>query len=139
MSTYPDLPSTNLTPEEEIYRDNILDHYRDPHNTGILLEYHIKHHENNPLCGDEITVYIEIDKQQHIKDIRYEGHGCAISQAAMSMLSDEIKGKSLDQILKLDKKTILTMLGIPIGVVRMKCALLSLRTIQKGIAHYQKS
>lgn len=133
-----DLRTGDLTPEEEIYRDDILDHYRDPHNAGALVEYQIKHSENNPLCGDQITVYIEVDKKGTVTNIGFSGHGCAISQASMSMLTDSIRGKSLAHITKMDKKTILKMLGIPIGIVRMKCALLSLRTVQKGIANFKK-
>lgn len=122
--------------EEEIYQQNILDHYREPHNAGALVEYDIKHRELNPLCGDEITIYIQIDKRNKVTDIRFDGHGCAISQASMSMLTDKIKGKSLQQITKLSKTDILKMLGIPIGIVRMKCALLSLRVVQKATAQF---
>lgn len=127
-----------LTPEEEIYRENILDHYREPHNAGILVEYHVKHRELNPMCGDEITVFIQLDHHDKVTAIKFDGHGCAISQASMSMLSDEIKGKSLDQIMKMAKTDILKMLGIPIGIVRMKCALLSLKVVQNGIEASRK-
>lgn len=127
-------PSDNeLSPEQQMYQENILDHYREPHNKGALIEYHIKHREMNPICGDEITIYITLDKRKKVTDIKFDGHGCAISQASMSMLSDVIKEKTIKQIMKISKEDILKMLGIPIGIVRMKCALLSLKTVQKGI------
>ncbi|MBI4836152.1 MAG: SUF system NifU family Fe-S cluster assembly protein [Candidatus Abawacabacteria bacterium] len=133
MSLHQEITNQALTPEQEIYRENILDHYREPKNAGTLLEYDIKHRELNPLCGDEITVYILFDAKQKIKDIRFDGHGCAISQASMSMFTEMIQGKTVKEVAQIKKEDILKMLGIPIGIVRMKCALLSLRTVQKGL------
>ena len=121
-----------LTEEEEIYRENILDHYKHPHNAGALKYYTLKHRELNPLCGDEIELFVKLD-QEKIEDVAFIGHGCAISQASASMLTDFIRGKKLADLKKMNKQDILDMLGIPIGLVRMKCALLSLTTLHKAL------
>lgn len=127
-----------LTPKEEIYKENILDHYREPHNFGEMDNADIHHREFNPLCGDEITVYVKV-KNKKITDIRFFGHGCAISQAAMSMLTDMVKGKSVKSVEKLQKEDIVKILGIPIGIVRMKCALLGLKALKKSLSHISSS
>ncbi len=121
-----------LTPKEEMYKENILDHYREPHNFGEIKDAAIQHREFNPLCGDEITVFLKIEKNK-VQEIMFSGHGCAISQSAMSMLTDMVKGKSLKEIEKLQKDDILQLLGIPVGIVRMKCALLGLKTLHKSL------
>lgn len=121
-----------LTEEEQIYRENILDHYKHPHNAGALKQYTLKHRELNPLCGDEIELFVKVDKEK-VEDVAFVGHGCAISQASASMLTDVIKGKKLADLKKMNKQDILDMLGIPIGLVRMKCALLSLTTLHKAL------
>ncbi|OGC81576.1 MAG: SUF system NifU family Fe-S cluster assembly protein [Candidatus Abawacabacteria bacterium RBG_16_42_10] len=122
-----------LTSKGEIYKENILDHYREPHHFGEMSNADLKHREFNPLCGDEITIYLKIEKNK-VSDISFSGHGCAISQAAMSMLTDMVKGKSIHTIEQLQKEDILKMLGIPVGIVRMKCALLGLKTLHKCLA-----
>ncbi|MEK6840101.1 MAG: Fe-S cluster assembly sulfur transfer protein SufU [Nanoarchaeota archaeon] len=126
-----------LTEEQEIYRENILDHYKRPHNTGKLQHYTCSNRELNPLCGDELEIFLHIDNGR-VKEITFIGKGCAISQASMSMLTDVIKGKLVREILTMTKDDIVNMLGIPIGAVRMKCAMLSLQTVHKslkGVSH----
>ena len=87
-------------------------------------------HDLNPLCGDELTVQLAVDGEGRIEDVRFSGHGCAISQAAASMASDEVKGMTTDELLRLDRSFVLELLGIDISATRMKCALLSLKVLK---------
>jgi len=111
--------------------ENILDHYENPRNKGRLEHPDISHEEDNPVCGDRIHIDLKVD-DGIISDVRFDGRGCSISQAAASMLTEEIKGKTLDEVKHFDKAQILELLGIPIGPVRMKCALLSLKVLKAG-------
>jgi len=115
-----------------MYRENIMDHYKNPHNHGTLDDSDIKHTENNPLCGDVITISLKL-KEGKVYDIKFVGKGCAISQAAVSMLTDEVKGKNIDEINSMTKEDVVNMLGISIGPVRSKCATLGLVAIQEGL------
>ena len=119
---------------DELYRENILDHYKHPHNwspPGEELESpDLEFHYLNPLCVDELKVQLEVDDEGRIEDVRFSGHGCAISQAAASMASDEIKGMPVDDVLRLDRSFVLDLLGIDISATRMKCALLSLKVLK---------
>jgi nitrogen fixation NifU-like protein len=110
---------------------NILDHYEHPRNRGTLADPDISYEEDNPVCGDHIRIDLKLDKGM-ISDVRFSGKGCSISQAAASMLTEEVKGKTLDEVRHIGKETVLEMLGIPIGPVRMKCALLSLKVLKAG-------
>jgi nitrogen fixation protein NifU and related proteins len=121
----------DLTETEEIYKENIIDHYKHPHNKGEI-EHTNKHRELNTSCGDELTIYIKINNNT-IENISFTGHGCAISQASVSMLTDKLKGMTIEEALNLKEQDILTLLGIPISYVRMKCALLSLKTVQGAL------
>lgn len=121
-----------LAEEQEIYKENILEHYKYPLNKKELKHCTVQHKEYNPLCGDEITVYLNIDKGK-IKSVGWTGQGCAISQAAMSMLSEKIVGLSIEEVKKITKEDIVMMLGIPITYQRMKCATLSIEAVCKGI------
>ena len=121
-----------------MYQENILDHYKSPRNFGNLENASVHHHEKNPLCGDELDMFLIIDKDKNIAEIKIHPHGCAISVASASMLSEEIKGKSIKEIEKLKKESILEMLGIPISPVRLKCALLSLDTLKNSILIFEK-
>ena len=130
----------NLNPSftgEGIYKENILDHYKYPHNRGKSANADIEFTENNPLCGDVITVDMKLDDNK-IVDVKFNGQGCAISQAAMSMLTDEIKGKTLEQIKKINREDIVKLLGIEVGPVRTKCVVLGLVAVKEGIKEFEK-
>ena len=117
---------------DDLYRELILDHYQHPHNHGEIPEADISYEDSNPLCGDKIRIDIKL-KNNIVEDVKFNGKGCAISQASASILTDELIGKSLDDVKKLDKKFILDLLGIPLGPSRIKCALLPLKVIKAGV------
>jgi nitrogen fixation protein NifU and related proteins len=116
---------------DDLYRELILDHYQHPHNHGEIADADISYEDTNPLCGDKIRIDIKL-KNNIVEKVMFNGKGCAISQASASMLTDELIGKSLDDIKKLDKQFILDLLGIPLGPSRIKCALLPLKVIKAG-------
>ena len=118
---------------DDLYRDEILEHYRNPHNFGTLEQPTTVKEGANPLCGDRITLMLGIDDQGNINDVAFTGRGCAISQASASMLTDDIKGKPLTQIAQLGKTDVLDNLGIEISPARMKCAMLSLETLRAAV------
>lgn len=120
----------------DVYAEEIIAHYEKPHNKGEIKNPSVKMHENNPLCGDDITVYLNIDKDK-VVDAKFTGAGCAISMASASMLTDFIKGKSLEEIEKMGFPTIKELLGIDPGPARMKCATLSLKTLKEASFLYQ--
>lgn len=117
---------------DDLYRENIIDHFRHPRHKGHLDAPDVHFHDVNPFCGDEITIELKLDGDR-VQEAVFDGKGCAISQASASMLIDEIQGKTLDEVKALDKDDILEMLGIPIGPVRLKCALLSLKVLKAGV------
>jgi nitrogen fixation protein NifU and related proteins len=116
---------------EDLYRDNIIDHYQNPRNYGTLDHPDISYEDSNPVCGDELRIDLKID-QGRVVDARFQGHGCSISQASASMLTEDIIGKTLDEVKLIDKQYLLDLLGIPLGPVRLKCALLSLKVLKAG-------
>ena len=118
--------------EEEIYRENIIDHFKNPRNYGEIVEAEIKHSELNSVCGDMIRLFVKL-KEGKVEDVKFKGNGCAISMAATSMMTEILKEKTLEEIKKLKKEDIFEMLGIKLGVVRMKCGLLCLNTLMKGV------
>jgi nitrogen fixation protein NifU and related proteins len=117
---------------DDLYRDYILEHYRRPHNFGVLDDANASYEGSNPLCGDRITMQLRLTGGK-IAGVGFTGRGCAISQASASLLTDEVKGKSVDDATKLTSTDILDMLGIEISPARLKCALLSLDTLQHAI------
>lgn len=122
----------DLTEEQLIYKENILDHYKHPHNKRTIDAPSAQHHDSNPLCGDTITMQLKMEGGRII-DASFEGKGCAISQASASMLTERLRGMGIDEAKALGQGHITAMLGIPVGIVRMKCAMLALRTTQKAI------
>ena len=121
---------------EGIYRENIIDHYKYPRNFGNLENPDAEYKEFNPLCGDEATFRIKIENNK-IKEIKFIGKGCAISMASCSILTEKIKGKSLNEARKLEKEQVYDMLSIPISPQRVKCALLSWETLRRLIKIYE--
>lgn len=127
-----EISSSELTEEQEMYKENIIDYYKHPRNKEELKDYTYKHRELNPICGDEIVLYLKVEKGK-IKKATYTGKGCAISQASISMLTEKLKDMPVKEAKSLKKEDIFEMLGIPISFVRTKCALLSLKTLTKSI------
>ncbi len=119
---------------DDLYRDEILEHYRRPHNFGTLASPDAVHEGSNPLCGDRLTMMLGIGPSGTVDEVAFTGRGCAISQASASMLTDSIKGKPLDEVARLGAQNVLDDLGIEISAARLKCALLSLETLQGALA-----
>ena len=121
---------------DDIYREIILDHYRNPRNKGKLSNADVSIHDNNPLCGDEIDIHLKIEEEK-VKDIKFEGRGCAISQASASMLTEMIMDKPLTTVKDLTKEDVLENIGLMnLGPARIKCALLSLKVLKLGMVRY---
>ena len=123
---------------DELYRDFILDHYRNPRNSGTLDKPDASFEDNNPLCGDRIRMDIKMHDGV-VFDIRFSGRGCAISQASASLLTEAVKGKPLADIAKIGKEDVLENLGINISAARLKCALLGLKVLKQALAVYKPS
>jgi nitrogen fixation NifU-like protein len=117
--------------DDQFYREYILDHYKNPRNYGRLEHADITHEEDNPLCGDVVGMDFQINNGM-IEDIKFHGRGCAISQASASLLTERIKGLSLDDAKKINKDDVLGELGIDISPARIKCALLPLKVLKVG-------
>ena len=118
---------------DDLYRDYILEHYRRPHNFGVLEAPTVSYEGNNPLCGDRLTMMLGIDDGV-VKEVAFTGRGCAISQASASLLTDEIRGKTVEEVEKMTPEDVLELLGVEISPARLKCALLSLDTVAHALA-----
>jgi nitrogen fixation NifU-like protein len=114
---------------DELYKEQILDHSKHPRNRGTLPDATNSFEDLNPLCGDKVRIDLKIENGV-VTDVGFTGRGCAISQATASMLTEQIKGKSLEEIKHIDKQVVLDMLGIPLGPSRIKCALLPLKVMK---------
>lgn len=118
---------------EDLYREVIIDHYKNPQYRGKLEPHDFSFEDDNPLCGDHIRIDLRIDKDGRVNEARFDGHGCAISQASADLLTESIIGKPLEEIKSLKKQDLLDLLGIELGPVRLKCALLSLKVLKAGV------
>jgi nitrogen fixation NifU-like protein len=117
---------------DDLYQQNILDHWKNPRNSGRIEVPTVSYEAVNPLCGDKLRFDLLIEEGT-LKDVMFSGRGCAISQAAASMLTEVVKGKPLAEVRALTKDDVLDLLGIPIGYTRLKCALLSLKALKVGV------
>ena len=120
-----------MATDDQFYREFILDHYKNPRNFGRLEDADISHEEYNPLCGDLVGMDFQV-RDGVIEDVRFHGRGCAISQASASLLTERLKGKSLDEARQISRDDVLDELGIDISPARLKCALLSLKVLKVG-------
>jgi nitrogen fixation NifU-like protein len=117
---------------DSIYREQILDHNKNPRNKGTLENPEFTYQDVNPLCGDEIRIDVQTDGER-VTDIRFSGRGCAISQAAASILTEMVDGQSLEDVKAISRQDLLDELGVPISPARMKCAMLGLKVLKAGI------
>jgi nitrogen fixation protein NifU and related proteins len=117
---------------DELYREVILDHYKNPRGHGLVEPSDVEAEGVNPLCGDEVSISIAFDGDT-IEDVRFQGRGCAISQAATSMLMDMVKGRTAREVAEMDREELLDEVGIPLGPVRLKCALLGLSVLRLAL------
>jgi nitrogen fixation NifU-like protein len=118
---------------DDLYREEILEHYRQPHNFGTLAAPDVVEEGHNPLCGDRVTLALSFTDDGRVEDVAFTGRGCAISQASASMLTDDIRGRTLAELGALRSDDVLRLLGIEISPARLKCALLSLDTLQRAL------
>jgi len=118
---------------DDLYREIIIDRYKNPIYRGILDPHDISFEDDNPLCGDFIRIELQVSEDGIVKNALFDGHGCAISLASADLLLESIHGKSIDEVKELTKDDILELLGIELGPVRLKCALLSLKVLKAGV------
>jgi nitrogen fixation protein NifU and related proteins len=116
----------------DLYREQIIDLYENPLNFGELDPHDFSYEEDNPLCGDVIRIDVRLDEAQRVADVRWHGEGCAISQASASLLTEEIKGMTVDELKAFPKERLLDLIGVPLSMARVKCALLSLKVLKAG-------
>lgn len=116
----------------DIYREQIIDLYEHPLNYGEVKDADFSYEEDNPLCGDVVRIEVKLDENGRVADVSWSGDGCAISQASASLLTEEIKGMTMDEVKTFDKESLLELIGVPLSMARMKCALLSLKVLKAG-------
>jgi nitrogen fixation protein NifU and related proteins len=122
---------------EQMYMEDLLDHYKNPRNSGAIENADIKYKDSNPICGDVVNVSVKLNKDR-IDDVKFLSKGCAISVAASSKLSAELKNKSLKNVEDIENQFVFDLLGVEISPMRVKCALLGLKALQKGVRAYRK-
>ena len=118
---------------DDLYRELILEHYKNPQYRGELDPHDISFEDENPLCGDHIRIDLRVDENNRVTDAGFSGHGCAISQASADLLLESVIGKDIETIKHLNKQDVLDLLGIELGPVRLKCALLPLKVLKAGV------
>lgn len=118
---------------DDLYREVIVEHYKNPGFRGSLDPHDISFEDENPLCGDRIRIDLRVDENGIVTEAVFDGHGCAISQASADLLLESIIGKSIQEVKELDKTSVLDLLGIELGPVRLKCALLPLKILKAGV------
>ncbi|MFN7034995.1 MAG: Fe-S cluster assembly sulfur transfer protein SufU [Bellilinea sp.] len=118
---------------DDLYREIIIERYKDPLYRGVLEPNDISFEDENPLCGDHIRIDLRVDENARVIEAAFSGHGCAISQASADLLLESIIGKTLDEVKQLNKQDVLDLLGIELGPVRLKCALLPLKVVKAGV------
>ena len=118
--------------DPNIYREQIIDLYEHPLNHGNLADASFSYEEDNPLCGDVIRIDVRLDEDNRVAAVAWSGDGCAISQASASLLTEEIKGKTLDELKAFTSEELLELVGVPLSMARVKCALLSLKVLKAG-------
>jgi nitrogen fixation NifU-like protein len=121
----------------DMYQERIMDHYENPYHRGTLPVHTLECHNHNPLCGDEVRVQVCVDEAGRVAEAYFEGEGCVISLAAASMLMEAVEGKSLAEVKAMSRQDMLDLLGIRLTTMRVKCAMLPLRTLEKAIALYE--
>jgi nitrogen fixation NifU-like protein len=117
---------------DDLYREVIIEHYKNPGYRGELNPHDISFEDENPLCGDHIRIDVRLDEEGRVKEAAFSGHGCAISQASADLLLEDIIGKTVEEVKDLNKQDVLDLLGIELGPVRLKCALLPLKVLKAG-------
>ncbi len=118
---------------DDLYREVIIERYKNPLYRGHLDPHNISFEDDNPLCGDHIRIDLRTNAQNQVTEALFDGHGCAISQASADLLMEAVQGKSLDEVKAITKDDLLEMLGLELGPVRLKCALLSLKVLKAGV------
>ncbi|MBA3366151.1 MAG: SUF system NifU family Fe-S cluster assembly protein [Actinobacteria bacterium] len=123
-----------MTEFDQLYREVILDHYKNPRGHGVMEHADAQAEGQNPFCGDEVSIYVSFgDDGDRIEDVKFSGRGCAISQAATSMLTEMVKGRSVVEIAELPKEELLEEIGIPLTPIRLKCAILGLGVLKVAL------
>jgi nitrogen fixation NifU-like protein len=118
---------------DDLYREQIIDRFKNPRSRGTLDPHDFTYEDDNPLCGDRIRIDVRVDAQNRVTAAAFSGQGCAISQASADLLTESVVGKTLDEVKQISKDDIIEMLGIELGPVRLKCALLSLKVLKAGV------